>query len=549
MNKLSDGNHPFVRRCTAALTHPVTVGALGLLLLNDLVFKALWSNPWTTGKLSDLAWVVFASPLLAFLLSPVARRGPIAGRIVFLTAYAGLPLLYAAFNTFPVVHDAILWALSFAGGTGPGAPNDPADSLMIPFGLAIAVWVWRREPPVSNSLRMRFGLLTAGVAAFASVATSPSEPVVGVTGVEVEPNGTIVQAHLGYGTSGDQGLQSVETPRGTYTIEGSSIIRTHNGQQTVAYSAAYLQERGNIELQTHATRDFGRREITSKPYSLIYDGRSGNVVVAMGLQGAVVGTPEGKWTRVAVGRYEPTDFSIVTKLLLLRDWRLWLATLSLTFSFTGLAMTLAEPGSYNATRLVMILFGLVGLVVLFGGLSFTILWIVIVGTTYFAIVFHTTSTRPWRKSDHLDTSILAILMSLVGILLFGVEDDLFAPLLSVPGSTLALLSALVVIPISYGDLRWVLSASTSPMSGNPVAVEIRKGLLPAVAASLAGMLALLSLSLLLWTQMGVDLFFTKLVAVTLCGLVALRLHRYLRNKLPGGTSYEPKEISASSSRR
>ena len=344
MNKLLDGNYPFGRRCKAALTHPVTIVALCLLLLNDLLFKSLWSNPWITGKLSDLTWVVFASPLLAFLLSPAARRSPLAERIAFATAYAGLPLLYAAFNTFPVVHDAILWALSFAGGTGPGAPLDPTDSLVIPFGLAITFWVWRREPPESNSLRMRFGLLTAGIAALASVATSPPKTDFGVTAVEVEPDGTIVRA------GGKPTGRSVETPRGTYTIKGPYIMRTQNGERTVAYSAAYLQEDGNIKMQTRATRGFRRRAITTEPYSIMYDDRSGNVVVAMGLQGAVVGTPNGQWERVAVGRYVPTDFSIVSKLLLLRDWELWLSALALAFSFIGLAMVLAEAGTSNKVK-------------------------------------------------------------------------------------------------------------------------------------------------------------------------------------------------------
>ena len=64
----------FRARCASALMHPATVTAVALLLLNDLVFKSVWPGSWATGKLSDLAWVVFASPLLAFLLSFLVRR-------------------------------------------------------------------------------------------------------------------------------------------------------------------------------------------------------------------------------------------------------------------------------------------------------------------------------------------------------------------------------------------------------------------------------------------------------------------------------------------
>ena len=59
----------FRRRATSALMHPVTLAALGVLLVNDLLFKALWPGAWIPGKLSDLAWMVFAPPLLAYILS------------------------------------------------------------------------------------------------------------------------------------------------------------------------------------------------------------------------------------------------------------------------------------------------------------------------------------------------------------------------------------------------------------------------------------------------------------------------------------------------
>ena len=58
-----------------------------------------------------------------------------------------------------------------AGGTA-GSPLDPSDSLVIPFGLGIAVWVLRRRPAGRDRLRVRLALLAAGVATFATVATS-----------------------------------------------------------------------------------------------------------------------------------------------------------------------------------------------------------------------------------------------------------------------------------------------------------------------------------------------------------------------------------------
>ena len=169
----------FRRRCASALTHPATVAALVLLLLNDGLFKSLWPDSWVTGKLSDLAWVVFASPLLAFVLSLFLSRRLFGRRMAIITAYVGLPALYAAFNTFEPIHDRILWGLSLVSGGTAGSPLDPTDSLVIPFGLGIAVWVWRRRPVGPDRLRVRLALLAAGVATFATVATSYTPPDIG----------------------------------------------------------------------------------------------------------------------------------------------------------------------------------------------------------------------------------------------------------------------------------------------------------------------------------------------------------------------------------
>ncbi len=117
---MSGETHSFRGHCASALTHPVTIAALVLLLLNDALFKSLWPDSWVTGKLSDLAWVVFASPLLAFVLSLFLGHRPFTRRAMIIIAYVGLPALYAAFNAFEPVHDRILWGCRWCpvGRTG-----------------------------------------------------------------------------------------------------------------------------------------------------------------------------------------------------------------------------------------------------------------------------------------------------------------------------------------------------------------------------------------------------------------------------------------------
>ena len=365
----------FHQRCQAALTHPITLGALGVLLLNDLVLKALWSSPWTTGKLSDLVWVVFASPLLAFLLSPVARNSRHAQRAVWVAAYVGLPLLYAAFNTFQPVHDAILRGLSLVSWGTAGSPFDPMDSLVIPLGLCLALWVWNRCGRPAGLRRQHIATVTAGLAALASIATSYPEPDdSGVYAFALTEQNTVVitlygrsataavAASSGQNTDAtvSSGLEtsdggftwdrfdvsrtllpfvsqpSVTTPRGSFAITGTGIAR--DGIEV--YSTAYLHSDVSRWVQIQETdRRLKHQPVTTKAQSIIYDPQSGNVIVAMGRLGVVVGTPDGQWTPVAIGSWRPSVSSRYGRMqLLFGSANFWYVVALLPLATTGLVV-------------------------------------------------------------------------------------------------------------------------------------------------------------------------------------------------------------------
>ena len=499
----------FRRRCESALTHPATIAAICALLLNDLMFKSLWPDAWATGKMSDLAWVVFAPPLLAFLLSFATRGNARAQRAAFVTAYIGLPMLYAAFNTFEPVHDAITRGLSLASGRASGGPLDSTDSLVIPLGMAAALWVWRRPSAGSHMLRARAALLVASLASLASVASTPPETELGITCVGFDDDGALVpQGDIrAYGEDHIACEQSVETQRGIYTIEGSDVVRTIGGRKEVAYSAAYLRERGNMNLQARATRNLEGRQITTRPHSIAYDEWTGNVAVAMGLQGIVVGTSDGRWTQEAVGRYTPTDFSIVHKLLLLGDWELWLIAVAAALSFTALAMALAEPAS---------------------------------------------AFQP-NKTARVIVSGLAVIASIVGILYYTADGEpvSMAQVISICSGALGLGLSILVGVGSYMRLRrWVsvmgadavdkeadrlrrwVSGGLATGWGGSISTRIRGGLLPVIAVATGGMLALIALSFFLWVQQGMDLALVKLWAIVLTALTAFILRKYLKGRMP-----------------
>ncbi len=547
-------NGGFNQRCVSALTHPATVIALATLLLNDVLFKALWPDAWITGKLSDLAWVIFALPLLAFLLSLCTRGNRIAARTAFLTAYVGLPLLYAAFNTFEPVHYWILRGLSIASGGSAGAPLDATDSMVIPLGWGIAVWVWQRPALSPHAMRMRWGMLVAGVAVLASIASSPPPVDLGITGVGVSEDGILHasaryydQYPLNYSThlSKDGGLtwtnsftyqrgsvtwggQTVETPRGRYTIQGTDIALLGGG---TVYSTAYLRKAGNVWTQEQSTTHLGDREVATELRAIVYDERSGNVVVALGLQGVLVGTSDGQWMPYAVGPYTPTDFSFLHKTrLLLTNPSFWAVALVLSLSITGAGLILSQyqPKDYSLSIASVVL----GLGMILGlGLPYLLGFIFLSGTYSFIVaivagaflllapivtgVVIGARRKPSRFQKRFSLGIVIISFLASGYVL-----------VAFPGSSST--GSIIDLTGLYTLFAYVVIAQFGITS---IAVSWR--LLrywPVVLLSLSGMIFLIVLAFMLWLHLGIPLVLAKLSALALTGFVGFRLSDYVKRK-------------------
>jgi len=147
----------------SALLHPLVLGAVALLILNDHVFKARWPS-WWTGKLSDVAGLAMF-PLLLQALWEQARawggRGFRPSRAVLVTCVLLTGLCFSATKVSVLAGDGWRWALGFlqwpprmAGALlqGRDLPSpvpvdhvvDVTDLLTLP-GLLVALAVgWRR---------------------------------------------------------------------------------------------------------------------------------------------------------------------------------------------------------------------------------------------------------------------------------------------------------------------------------------------------------------------------------------------------------------------
>ena len=455
-------------RAEAALTHPATLVALATLLVNDLVLKSLWPGSWITGKLSDLAWVVFASPLLALPLTFLARRNPTAQRVAWATAYIGLPLLYATYNTFEPLHDTVMGGFSLLRGTPGGSPFDPTDSIVIPFGMAVSIWVWRNAVARTNSTasRMRLGILVAAIACVASAASSQPLAYRGIVAIESDSDGDPMYL-AGIGYSARSGPLQVETPRGVYSVEGTDVFLTRGGVKEHVFSNVIKNpRRDRIALQA-STRRLGYRTVLLAPQDIHYDERTGNVILALGLQGVAVGSPDGDWERLSTHDLEPLDYAVAARLktvLGMGDLLCIAAALSLTIAAAAIYIAVAfietrSPKAvglrlFGAAAIAALLAALVGIVFLSPefGLPTMLALSGVPAALAVALIVVTKKSPLVSFGDYVVPVLLVLALGAAGLGMLSFDDRSESSLPDVQG-WLAAAAIIVSSSVTYASVR------------------------------------------------------------------------------------------------
>lgn len=158
-----------IARALAWLSHPVSVVAIAVLLVNDHALKAAYGT-WWTGKLSDVAGLVFFPALAALAIAFVA---PTLGR----RRANGLALGVTAVGFAWVKATTMGAAAASAVLSGLGGPSvvlrDRTDLMALP-ALGLAWWASRRLVGRAWTLRLRAAVVLP-VAILATVATSKSD--------------------------------------------------------------------------------------------------------------------------------------------------------------------------------------------------------------------------------------------------------------------------------------------------------------------------------------------------------------------------------------
>lgn len=161
---------------SAALLHPLWLGALGLLVLNDHVLKGSGLLPGiVTGKLSDVAGLIVAPVLFALVLRAVLRAG---GRLGWLAAHACVGLVFAAIQVWAPAADG--WsALMGAFGFPWAITMDPTDLLALPALAVSHRWLRpdaARAAAVAPRTVLEVGAAATGLLACVATSPGPGEP-------------------------------------------------------------------------------------------------------------------------------------------------------------------------------------------------------------------------------------------------------------------------------------------------------------------------------------------------------------------------------------
>jgi len=131
--------------------HPVTLAAVALLVLNDWRWKPRFGPSLVTGKLSDLAGLIFApvvlSAVIGLALHLLARLGapvdPSLSRRRLLACTAATGAVFTAVKLSPTAAAVLVAAISRLGRPAE-IYLDPSDLLCLP-ALAVALWIGRDE--------------------------------------------------------------------------------------------------------------------------------------------------------------------------------------------------------------------------------------------------------------------------------------------------------------------------------------------------------------------------------------------------------------------
>jgi hypothetical protein len=441
------------------LSHPASLTALGVLLLNDHLLRRIWPS-WVTGKIGDFAWLFFAPFIVAAVLAwLVPLRGARREKAIRLLAFTLTGSVFALAKTVPGVHTWLLHVAERLLGLPISLRRDPTDLIALVV-LAFSWRLWAHQRASTPSLRAP-GWAALSFAVLLTVANSMA-PDIGVERLSAGDGRVYACSTYEAFVSEDGGLSWSGTlialreicPYDAESTEFDQLVaEMGDWQLDSGYVPATEAERAYYE-KTHS----GDAEFEPGPLDAITDPLTRNVILAMGHEGVAVHTPDDEWHWVSVGEYRRVRLGTPSTILSLLSGE---AVLSFYFGLLCFC-TLALRVNWSWFRIGFLavawaMWGLLGILFppslttgygsVFLSVGLMASAVLIVGLALFS------AFRAFQRGP--DVSIRLAIVAVVGMLL------VFAPFVmwakgSIPSHTAAVLFAtfLGAIVLLAGD-RWM----------------------------------------------------------------------------------------------
>ena len=317
-----------LENCLRCFRHPATLISIVLLLLNDHVFKLLYPS-WATGKLSDFAGLFFFPFLMAAALGLGTLRLHWSVQRTGWIAFGLTGIWFALIKTTPWGNGFTQDIVSMLLGFRVQIILDPTDLIAL-LALLPAWRLWNRVEPRQPS-PLAWGVLS--LATLATIATSGPAivPVMRVASAD-----GIVSAEL----QGNTFAQSIDGGKTWFGVKSVADVTFQDKTQPVvlcdptrASLCFRIAQKNQVDESNDGGKTWrvgwqipsGREEYVRRikcsagacgtaaawgPFDLCFLDQNGanTLIVAMGIEGVLVRTPDGNWQRYGVLYANPTPF-------------------------------------------------------------------------------------------------------------------------------------------------------------------------------------------------------------------------------------------------
>jgi len=315
------------------LTHPVSLLALLVVVLNDGWLKSTYPS-WWTGKLSDLGMMVLIPWIMIFFLTLVFPKRWLKSVPFFGFSLPGL--IFALGKSIPAMNSLVYQMMDWMLPFPTHFVFDPSDLLSLLL-FPLVVMVWRQTANTMPVKSWRWVMVPVVLLAGLGDAVAPEYGVVCVT---ADQNGSWAQSEYFQDVyfSADGGLNWVVQSYGTDYPADCEFGSTEAGEvqlfidqeqnqwrfvsgESIAFSddgGKTWQQELNLTQLSQAELAYRRQqqsnfEFNHGPLNITQDPRTGNLIAAMGLEGILVHrASDGQWVWVTVGEYAPQNAMLET---------------------------------------------------------------------------------------------------------------------------------------------------------------------------------------------------------------------------------------------